>query len=85
MRKSVTLEADAEAVRRQSLCKLRLSFKRALDQSVRAGLVRPAAGNEQPLRQHSVQMGLPDAGLTRALVLADELEDQHNPRQYHRS
>jgi hypothetical protein len=59
-----------------------LSFKRTLNQAVRAGLTKPAGEKPAPFQQRSVRLGRPVVDLTKALSLAGELEDQHNTHRY---
>ena len=75
MRTTVTLDPDVEVLLKQAMRERGLSFKQALNEAVRAGLVRrdsPAA----PFRQRTFQLGRPRVDLTKALALAGELDDQ---------
>ena len=81
MRTTVTLDPDViEAVkllaRRRSI-----SFKAALNETVRAGLVAETGG-PRPYRTPSRPMGLrPDVDITHALRLAADLEDEEIMRK----
>jgi len=78
MRTTVTLDPDVEQLLHDSMRQRRLSFKEALNQAIRAGLSRTAAGlvaDEAPFTVHARRMGLRaglDAG--RLNQMADELE-----------
>jgi len=78
MRTTVTLDPDVEQLLRDSMQQRRLSFKEALNQAIRIGLSRTAAGlvpDEPPFTVHARRMGL-RAGLNagRLNQLADEFE-----------
>lgn len=72
MRTTVTLDPDTERMIRERMRKRGVSFKQALNDSIRAGNAAPRAdgGATRPR-----SMGAPKADLTKALQLADELED----------
>jgi len=76
MRTTVTLDPDV-AARLKAIARERgISFKQALNQTVRAGL---GAGRRaaQPFRQYTQPMGLrPGLSLDKALGLAAALEDE---------
>lgn len=82
MRTTITLEADVEALIRKTMREQGLSFKRAINQAVRAGLTQSASANAAPFTQRSVRLGRPRVDLTKALSLAGELDDQHTTRRY---
>ena len=84
MRTTVTLEADVEALLKQCMHERGLSFKRALNDAVRAGLTQPAAPIP-PFKQRTTHMGRPKVDLTKALSLAGELEDQELLRRHRRT
>ncbi|HSZ12968.1 MAG TPA: hypothetical protein VK790_02915 [Solirubrobacteraceae bacterium] len=75
MRTTVTLDADVEAKLREVMRERGVSFKAALNDSVRAGL----GSGSQPSRRFRVQarpMGVrPGVNLDKALTLAGEMED----------
>jgi hypothetical protein len=76
IRTTVTLDSDV-AEQLKALAKRRnLSFKAALNTTVRAGLAAERGG-ARPFRVEARPMGLrPDIDLTHALALAAELEDE---------
>jgi hypothetical protein len=81
MRTTVTLDADV-AAKVKAVARARgISFKEALNQTVRAGL---AAGRGRPrrFRQFTQPMGLrPGVSLDKALQLAAALEDDEVVRE----
>ncbi len=74
MRTTVTLDADAERLIREVMTEQRVSFKKALNDAVVAGLSgpRPQVTFETP----TVALGRSYAPLDQALALAAELEDE---------
>lgn len=74
MRTTITLEPDVEALLKQSMRKRGITFKDAVNEAVRAGLAKPAE-DVPPFRQRAFHMGKPLVDLTKALALADELDD----------
>jgi len=74
VRTTVTLDADTEQVVRRRMVEQGVSFKRALNDSIRDGAARRPA--PAPFRTTVVSMGRPTARLDRALTLAGELEDE---------
>jgi hypothetical protein len=81
MRTTVTLEPDV-AEQLQAFARRRnLSFKAALNHTVRAGLAAEQ-GRGRPYRAPTRPMGLrPGVNLTHALRLADALEDEEIARK----
>lgn len=75
MRTTVTLDPDV-AAQLQALARERgMSFKEALNTSVRLGLAR-SSGENEPYRTPSRALGLREGvNLDKALQLASELED----------
>lgn len=75
MRTTVTLDPDAEQAVRRRMAERKTSFKRALNELIRAG---EAAGDgpREPFRTRTAPMGPPLVNLDRALQLAGELEDE---------
>lgn len=74
MRTTVTLDPDTEHLLRRRMSEKGVSFKRALNDAIRAGLAgREAAPYETP----TFDMGVPTVDLTKALRIAGELEDEH--------
>ena len=78
MRTTVTLDPDVQTLIKRAMRQRDVSFKQALNDAVRAGLVpgsqarRPAAPFDFPV----FRMGEPLVDLTKATALAAELEDQ---------
>ncbi|MGO9319593.1 MAG: antitoxin [Solirubrobacteraceae bacterium] len=75
MRTTVTLDPDVEAKLRAVMRERGVSFKAALNESVRAGL---AAGSHpsKRFRVHARPMSVrPGVNLDKALTLAGEMED----------
>lgn len=75
-RTTVTLEPDVQALLREASLRSGKPFKRVLNDAVRAGL-RPqretgAAAPSWPC----FDMGAPLVDLTKAMALADQLDDQ---------
>ncbi len=71
MRTTVTLDPDVEALIRDRMSRKGVSFKRALNDAIRAGAGEPAA-YETPV----FDLGVPTVDLTKALRVAAELEDE---------
>ena len=74
MRTTVTLDPDVDALLKQAMRERGLPFKQALNEALRAGLLRRESSTE-PFRQRTFQLGRPRADLTKALALAGELDD----------
>lgn len=74
MRTTVTLEPDVEALLKRSMRERGITFKDAVNDAVRAGLAKPAQ-DVPPFKQRAFHMGKPLVDLTKALSLADELDD----------
>jgi hypothetical protein len=73
MRTTVTLDPDTEQLLRRRMAEQKVSFKRALNDAIRAGLGRP---EETRFRTRTFDMGVPQVNLDKALQLAGELEDE---------
>jgi hypothetical protein len=74
MRTTVTLDPDVEARLREVARERGISFKEALNNAVRAGLMAARGGREY--RTPSRSMGLrPGVNLDKALQIAADLED----------
>lgn len=71
MRTTVTLDPDVEALIRDRMSRKGVSFKRALNDAIRAGAGELAA-YETPV----FDLGVPTVDLTKALRIAAELEDE---------
>jgi hypothetical protein len=75
MRTTVTLDDDVVAKLRELARERNISFKEALNTSVRLG-TRAAEGSSRPYRVPTHSLGLrPGVELDKALRLAGELED----------
>lgn len=74
MRTTITLDPDVESLLKRAMRERGLSFKEAVNEAIRSGLV---ARHPQPDRElPSFDMGEPIVDVTKALRLAGELEDQ---------
>jgi hypothetical protein len=79
MRTTVTLDPDVEALVRQAMQERAVSFKRALNDAVRAGLAPRRGGTRY--RLHPKHLGHAAVPLTKALQVAAELEDEEIARK----
>lgn len=75
MRTTITLEPDVEALVKQAMRERGVSFKQAINQAVRDGLVAHP-GPVARFRQRTLHLGQPKVELTKALALADALDDR---------
>lgn len=73
MRTTVTLDEDTDAIVRRLMRERGLSFKRALNEAIRAGMAR--RGGRRQFRTRTLDMGQPQIPLDKALRLAADLED----------
>ncbi len=81
MRTTVTIDPDVEALLRTAMRERGLSFKDALNNSIRAGL-GGAARSPRRYRQKTFRMGFnPEVCLDKALSLASALEDEEIARK----
>lgn len=79
MRTTITLDPDVEVLLRKLMTQRGLTFKQAVNQTLRQALTaRPA---ERRYRTNTVDMGVPTVPLDRALRLAAELEDDEIARK----
>lgn len=76
MRTTVTIDPDVEALLKKAMRERGEPFKQVLNNAVRDGLRVAREKGEKPFRQRTFDMGLPLVDLTKANVLAAELEDQ---------
>lgn len=78
MRTTVTLDPDVQALIKRTMRQRDVSFKQALNDAVRAGLVSASPGRRSPASFDFpvFHMGTPLVDLTKAAALAAELEDQ---------
>ncbi|MEJ7714982.1 MAG: CopG family transcriptional regulator [Thermoleophilaceae bacterium] len=83
MRTTVTLDPDVEAMVKRAMRDRGLSFKEAVNEAIRAGMVGAHQTGALPaLPAHD--MGEPLADVTKALRLAGELEDQELAAKFSR-
>jgi hypothetical protein len=75
MRTTVTLDPDVEALLRKEVRKGGKPFKQVLNNAIRAGL-RNMKQPAQPFRPLTFDLGKPTVDLTKALSLAEQLEDE---------
>jgi hypothetical protein len=73
MRTTLTLDPDVHALLRKLMRERGLSFKKAVNLAIRAGL---ASGSEAAAQTPTFTLGVPRVPLERALRLAGELEDE---------
>jgi hypothetical protein len=74
MRRTVTLDPDAELLLRRAMRERSLTFKEAINEAIRAGLAD--SRGRAAVAFATYDMGQPRIDLTKALQLAGELEDQ---------
>lgn len=73
MRTTVTLDPDTVSLVQRQMRERGISFKQAVNDSIRAGLTRP--GGTAPFRTRTADLGTPTVELDAALTLAGDLED----------
>jgi hypothetical protein len=82
MRTTVTLDPDVERLLRTVIRERGISFKQALNQAIRAGLVQAPSPRRRRFRQRAFSMG---AGQyfrwEKALAAAEALEDEELARK----
>lgn len=77
MRTTVTLDPDVAAKLKEEMRRKDISFKEALNSSVRRGLDSGTSARGKPYKVRPVKMGArPGVNLDKALQLAGELEDE---------
>jgi hypothetical protein len=82
MRTTVTLDPDVAALLRKMMKERGLSFKAALNQAVREGLLKPAPPAPRRYRLKTYRMGYrPELRLDKALSLAATLEEDEIARK----
>ncbi|HZJ05859.1 MAG TPA: hypothetical protein VFD59_10360 [Nocardioidaceae bacterium] len=81
MRTTVTLDSDVEALVSKAMRERGLSFKAAVNEALRRGLVGDDV--HEPYDVATYAMGRPKANLDRATQLAAELEDEELLRKMH--
>mgnify|MGYP006202311273 CR=1 FL=1 len=75
MRTTVTLDSDVEQLLKARMQREGISFKRALNDAVRAGEHRESPARVDAFTTDSLSLGAPLVDLDRALQVAAELED----------
>ena len=82
MRTTVTLDPDVERLLRDAMRERGISFKQALNQAARDGLVRARRPRAKRFVQKTYAMGaIQGVNLDKALALADALEDEERIRK----
>jgi len=77
MRTTVTLEPDVQAALREVAHRSGKPFKTTLNETIRLGLrMRGQQAPGAPPEWPSIDMGVPLVDLTKAMALADELDDR---------
>jgi hypothetical protein len=77
MRTTVTLDPDVAAKLKEEMRRKDISFKEALNSSVRRGLHSDGSAPGKPYKVRTAKMGArPGVNLDKALQLAGELEDE---------
>jgi hypothetical protein len=80
MRTTLTLDSETEALLRRRMAETGASFKRVVNDAIRAGL--SAEGQErEPYRLRPKALGQPMVPLNKALQFAAELEDDEITRK----
>ncbi len=73
MRTTVTLDSDTEHILRRRMRERNISFKEALNDAIRDGVVEQ--GSRQAFTTETVSMGESQVNLDRALQVTADLED----------
>jgi len=82
MRTTVTLDPDVERLLRDAMRERGISFKQALNQAARDGLVRARQPRTKRFVQKTYAMGAREGvNLDKALSLADAMEDEERIRK----
>ncbi len=79
MRTTITLDPDTDAAVRKLMRERGLSFKQAVNQSIRAGVAPRQVA--PPFRTRTFSMGRSSVSLDRFLRLAADLEDEEIVRK----
>ena len=79
MRTTITLEPDVDSLLQQVMRERGVSLKRAVNDAIRAGL-RPSSPSNRFVTP-TFAMGEPRVDITKALALADALEDDEIARK----
>jgi hypothetical protein len=84
MRTTVTLDPDVERLLRDTMRERGISFKQALNQAAREGLVRARQPRAKRFVQKTHSFGAgSEINLDKALALADAMEDEERIRKMH--
>ena len=82
MRTTVTLDSDVERLIRDAMRERGISFKQALNEAVRAGLLRAKHGRTRRFVQKSFRLGEgQDFRWDKALAVAEAMEDEELGRK----
>jgi hypothetical protein len=76
MRTTVTLDADVQQLLKDAAHRSGKAFKVTLNDAIRAGLQQPRGVQAQAPAWPVFNMGQPLVDLTKAMALADALDDQ---------
>lgn len=77
MRTTVTLDPDVEQMLRVTMKERGVSFKEALNQAIRAGVLKERRGKAQRFSQQTFSMGAEQQfRWDKALAVADAMEDE---------
>lgn len=79
MRTTITLDPDTEAVVRRRMRERGVSFKQAVNDTIREGARR--GGAAEPFRTASARLGIPVVDLDQALRVAADIEDEELVRK----
>ncbi len=82
MRTTVTLDADVRRILEDAMRQRGISFKQALNDAVRAGLLPAGARRKRPFVQQTCSLGAEQLfPWDKALAVADAIEDHELLRQ----
>jgi hypothetical protein len=84
MRATVTLDPDVESMLRKEVRRRGEPFKQVLNNAIRAGLRDASKQGVQAFEPLTFDMGAPRVDLTKAALLAAELEDDELIGRYRR-
>lgn len=79
MRTTITLDGDNVAAVRRLMRERGMTFKQAVNESIRAGVLPRVAG--AAFHTEAVSMGVPAVSLDKALQIAADLEDEEIVRK----
>jgi hypothetical protein len=84
MRTTVTLDPDVESMLRKEVRRRGEPFKQVLNNAIRAGLRGALKRRDEAFAPLTFDMGAPRVDLTKAALLAAELEDDELIGRYRR-